>query len=242
MTKIKYVTGFTSTVACILSLMNVLRPVISFNVPANMNSPHFPTFASTLTTMHMSNDDFNPDDLAKLRKKRQEILAKKKVTPEAITAAPEPSDILEVAENTDLNALPKLERPSILQSRVAAKVAAEAAAAASSAKNDDKEKKNTQSSPAVGKGIDYLADYEDENELHIPNRIGFSTAAWGDESQGFVPSSNKKLKKKEIAAGKFVPGDLQVRKMKYVFCTCMHTEISSTLIFPNLDNIFNSLS
>ncbi len=56
--------------------------------------------------------------------------------------------------------------------------------------------------------IDYLADYDDENDFHIPNRIGVSTRCWGDESQGFVPSG--KLKKKQLREGKFVPGDLQM--------------------------------
>ena len=56
--------------------------------------------------------------------------------------------------------------------------------------------------------IDFMADYDDENDLHIPNRMGFSTIAWGDESQGF--KSGKKLKKKAKKAGKFLAGDLQV--------------------------------
>ena len=57
--------------------------------------------------------------------------------------------------------------------------------------------------------VDFMADYDDENDLHIPNRIGVSTDAWGDVDQGF--KSGKKLKKKEIKAGKYLAGDLQVR-------------------------------
>ena len=56
--------------------------------------------------------------------------------------------------------------------------------------------------------IDYQADYDDENDFHVPNRIGFTTVAWGDTGQGF--KSGKKLKKKEIKAGFFLAGDLQV--------------------------------
>ena len=56
--------------------------------------------------------------------------------------------------------------------------------------------------------IDFMADYDDENDLHIPNRIGVSTVAWGDIDQGF--KAGKKLKKKEIKAGFYLAGDLQV--------------------------------
>jgi len=56
--------------------------------------------------------------------------------------------------------------------------------------------------------IDYLADYDDENDFHIPNRLGVSTRCWGEEREGFVPSG--KLKKKQLREGKFVPGDLQM--------------------------------
>jgi len=59
---------------------------------------------------------------------------------------------------------------------------------------------------------DFEAEYDDENELHIPNRIGFTTQAWGDVDEGF--KAGKKLKKKEIKAGKFLAGDLQV-------CVCV---------------------
>ncbi len=60
-----------------------------------------------------------------------------------------------------------------------------------------------------GEYVDFMGDYEDENDLHIPNRIGISTDAWGDTDQGF--KSGKKLKKKQIKAGKYLAGDLQVR-------------------------------
>jgi len=56
--------------------------------------------------------------------------------------------------------------------------------------------------------IDYKAEYDDENELHIPNRMGFGTAAWGEIKAGF--KEGKKLKKKEIKAGRYLAGDLQI--------------------------------
>ena len=59
-----------------------------------------------------------------------------------------------------------------------------------------------------GEYVDFFADYDDENDLHIPNRMGISTIAWGDVDQGF--KAGKKLKKKEIKAGFYLAGDLQV--------------------------------
>jgi aryl-alcohol dehydrogenase-like predicted oxidoreductase len=56
--------------------------------------------------------------------------------------------------------------------------------------------------------VDFLADYDDENEFHIPNRLGVTTQCWGDESKGFVAKG--KLKKQQLREGKFVPGDLQL--------------------------------
>jgi hypothetical protein len=56
--------------------------------------------------------------------------------------------------------------------------------------------------------VDFMVDYDDENDFHIPNRLGISTRCWGEEREGFVPSG--KLKKSQLRAGKFVPGDLQM--------------------------------
>jgi pyridoxine 4-dehydrogenase len=70
-------------------------------------------------------------------------------------------------------------------------------------------KKQEAASPIV----DFKADYDDENDLlHIPNRIGITTRAWGDTSRNFVPSG--KLTKSMIKSGKFVPGDLQTAYTK----------------------------
>jgi hypothetical protein len=55
---------------------------------------------------------------------------------------------------------------------------------------------------------DYTQDgFFDENELHIPNRIGFTTEEWGDSKKGFV---NGKLKKADRKMGKFNKTDLKV--------------------------------
>ena len=49
---------------------------------------------------------------------------------------------------------------------------------------------------------------EDENDFHIPNRMGVTSRCWGDEKEGFISSG--KLKKQQVREGKFVPGDIQV--------------------------------
>lgn len=54
--------------------------------------------------------------------------------------------------------------------------------------------------------VDWTEDYDDENEFHIPNRIGFSTVDWGNAKAGFVSG---KLKKKERKMGKFNKADLR---------------------------------
>lgn len=55
--------------------------------------------------------------------------------------------------------------------------------------------------------VDYMADYADENDLHIPNRIGITTVAWGDPKRNFVTSG--KISKRAVKSGVFVPSDIQ---------------------------------
>ena len=57
--------------------------------------------------------------------------------------------------------------------------------------------------------IDWTTDYNDENELHIPNRIGITTRHWGNVKLGYV--DGKKLKKKDRAVGRYNKNDLKVR-------------------------------
>jgi len=54
--------------------------------------------------------------------------------------------------------------------------------------------------------VDWTEDYDDENEFHVPNRIGFTTRDWGNARKGF---EGGKLKKKERRAGKFNKADLR---------------------------------
>jgi hypothetical protein len=58
--------------------------------------------------------------------------------------------------------------------------------------------------------VDWSADHDDKNELHMPNRIGFTMVDWCDPKKGYV-SGKRKLKKKDRAAGKYNKSDLKVR-------------------------------
>jgi aryl-alcohol dehydrogenase-like predicted oxidoreductase len=60
--------------------------------------------------------------------------------------------------------------------------------------------------------VDFMAEYDDENDFHIPNRIGISTRCWGDSSRNFL--SGGKLTKRMVKLGKFVPGDVQLAHSK----------------------------
>jgi len=134
------------------------------------------------------------DELSKLIGKRNQIRRKKKdeltnedSVYEDITSASDVDDI-------DWENLPEFK--SKRSKRVPKK------------KTEDEEEKPARGYNDEPAYIDYLSDYDDENDFHIPNRIGISTRCWGDEREGFVPSG--KLKKKQLREGKFVPGDLQM--------------------------------
>ena len=135
--------------------------------------------------------NLDDDEISKLIGKRSQIKRKKKEEP--------PEEILpEDVVSFDLESLPefKTARPS-RAAKEEEKEANEAAEAAARKRDADEVL-----------SIDFLSEHDDENDFHIPNRIGFSTAGWGDPSQGFVPEG--KLTKRMIKAGKYVPGDCQM--------------------------------
>lgn len=159
------------------------------------------SFTSTAVYSSSGNGD---DEIAKLISKRSQIKRKKKEETPAendITNLPSGESVVDV----DLDKLPefKTERP---------------AAGRRGKKDEDDEgeedgdgessKKSKDTSPIV----DYMAEYEDENDWHIPNRIGISTRGWGDTALGFVASG--KLTKRATKSGKFVPGDVQLAHLK----------------------------
>jgi len=74
--------------------------------------------------------------------------------------------------------------------------------------------------------VDYMADYRDENDLHIPNRIVATTCDWGDPSREFVSSG--KLSRKAVKRGAFVPGDAQLSHAELLKNGIMTIETSPT--------------
>jgi aryl-alcohol dehydrogenase-like predicted oxidoreductase len=152
------------------------------------------------------------DELSKLISKRNQIKRKKKeedkVIEERLMESWEPTIDL------DLEKLPEFRtvRPSSSSSS--------STTAASSSSAGSKSSKSAGSSSATEKSakepeasfvpvVDYLSDYDDENDFHIPNRIGITGSAWGDPTQGFVKSGGK-LSKRMLKAGMFNAGDIQV--------------------------------
>lgn len=97
-------------------------------------------------------------------------------------------------------------------------------------KNGDEEKESLY--------IDFMAEYEDENEFHIPNRIGFGTKDWGDSTAGF--RFGKKLKKKELKRGMFLAGDLQVAYNKLIDAGIVYVDTSETYGYENRKNNLSS--
>lgn len=78
--------------------------------------------------------------------------------------------------------------------------------------NNNSKQQQQQDAPPI---VDFLADYDDENDLHIPNRIGVTSVAWGDLSRNFQNSAKSggkggKLTKRMQQAGMFVAGDAQL--------------------------------
>jgi aryl-alcohol dehydrogenase-like predicted oxidoreductase len=158
-----------------------------------------PTFSSprSLKTFRPASQLFSSssedDELSKLIGKRNQIKRMKKeevamedVFLEEIAAKIDP-------ETMDMENLPDFEikRPVRAPKKLS--------------KKEEAQSKTPSKEPEV---VDYLAEYDDENDFHIPNRMGISTRCWGDETRGFVSSG--KLKKQDLRQGRFVPGDLQV--------------------------------
>ena len=144
-------------------------------------------------SLRMSSESFEDDEISKLIGKRAQIKRKSKEEIEEQSMPSEP------VVDLDLDELPqfKTDRP-----------VRRAKKKEESEESDDKDKKKSADIPIV----DFKADYDDENDFHIPNRIGVSTKHWGDPKAGFVASG--KLTKRMIKEGKFVPGDLQLAHTK----------------------------
>lgn len=156
----------------------------SFSSPRSLK-----TFRPASQLFSSSSED---DELSKLIGKRNQIKRKEKPVPmedvflEDIAADIDP-------ETMDMENLPDFKTKRI--ERAPKKMS----------KKEEAQSRTPSKEPDV---VDYLAEYDDENDFHIPNRMGISTRCWGDETKGFV--SKGKLKKQDLRRGRFVPGDLQV--------------------------------
>ncbi|CAB9498592.1 Potassium voltage-gated channel, shaker-related subfamily, beta member [Seminavis robusta] len=136
-----------------------------------------------------SSDELSDDDISRLIGKRSQIKRKKKETMEE-----QEQSILEDLDldDIDMDNLPefKTSRPV----RKSKQQLEEEAAAADAAKRREEGEE-----PILS--FDFAADYADENDFHVPNRLGFSTAGWGDVSKGYVVEG--KLSKRMVKAGRY---------------------------------------
>mmetsp|Transcript_16220 Transcript_16220/g.22864 ORF Transcript_16220/g.22864 Transcript_16220/m.22864 type:complete len:495 (+) Transcript_16220:144-1628(+) len=166
--------------------------VSAFSRPSVWASHKSMIASSSPSSLFMS-DTFDDDELSKLIGKRDQIKRKKKapepeISDDDLLSAPTAGDAL------DFDKMPEFKT----------KRTSRAPRKSSSDEKEDKKKEQE----SAEKFVDFLSEYEDENDFHIPNRIGFTTSAWGDATKGFVEGG--KLTKKMKREGKFLAGDLQI--------------------------------
>lgn len=145
-------------------------------------------------------DDNDDDALSKLIGKRDVIRATKQDAPPPTEKPPVPDEEISEPKDLDVGDLDLENLPEFKTKRPMR--------TPKKSKDDEKKKDDDVDEDDTVNYMDYMADYDDENDFHIPNRIGFGTAAWGNEKKGF--KAGKKLKKKDIKAGRYLAGDLQV--------------------------------
>jgi len=157
---------------------------------------------SSLLSSAADNGNANSDDdeLSKLIDRRNQIKRKKKEKQE--------EEIVPYEPTVDLN-LDKL--PEFKTERPARRRANSEQKDSESSNDGDGDAKNDKSKKDLPI-IDFKGDYDDENDLHVTNRIIASTISWGDPKRNFCASG--KLTKRMIKEGKFVPGDLQLAHEK----------------------------
>lgn len=143
------------------------------------------------------------DELSKLISKRSQIKRVKKDTLEE--AQEKLATSIEPVVDLDLDTLPNFSYERTPRRRD------ESENNDGDIKLNDGQKKKEADAPIV----DFMADYPDENDWHVANRIGVTSVCWGDPSKNFISSSNGgKLTKRLQKAGKFVAGDVQMALTK----------------------------
>jgi hypothetical protein len=180
----------------VLSVLVALTLLTAASVNAFSARPLLlPSRASSSSRLYSSIDPNDEDELSRLIGKRNEIKRKKKAEEDIVERDTLEFDISE--DDIEWDNLPEFKTSRPVRKK--------------STGSSDKEKKKKEEER--DQGLDFLADYGDENEFHIPNRIGVTTVSWGDPNAGFVTGG--KLTKKMRREGKFVPGDLQVSMTVY---------------------------
>ena len=227
----------------------------TFNRRSTQRSRNVDVYRSMTDNNNNSENDMETDALSKLIGKRNQIKRVSSSSSSSTSRTELMKDIEEKLANTshmngnesildfDLDQLPEFQTPRI-QRRSSSQDNN------NNGDDDDSTTPNDTTSPI----IDYLADYDDENDWHIPNRIMISSRAWGDVKQNFVVStqqstsgngsrpnnnnnSNKKGKNSPTGMklsprlqkmGKFVAGDVQVAMQQCISNGIVAIETSST--------------
>eukprot|EP00978_Attheya_sp_CCMP212_P003321 scaffold6841_cov58-Attheya_sp.AAC.4 len=189
----------------VVALLFLAPSVVAF-APSGVSQQPVLTRSTTLRLSDKPSDPLKDDALSSLLNKRLSI---KKPS----ESAPNQSDSMNLDENEKFTSYDDLGK-NLKTKRVKPSANAMPDAVidpALRARLSQHNTKGTDSTQFLSSGeeniLDFTADYDDENELHIPNRMGFGTAHWGDGTKKFVPKG--KLKKSARKAGYFKPGDLQ---------------------------------
>lgn len=180
-----------------------------------------PIFYPAICMSSSSNEDEEDPTLTALRKKREQILSKKTKKEDDSDSNP-PSQAVNKARIASLLTANESSTPTVVpdsSSSAATTPTKKKLKNVGSSGQQPPPKSATRqpqtsssSASASAKTHDYLKQTKfslpsDENELHIPNRIGFGTQSWGDISRGFT--SERKMTKRMAKEGKlFNAGDL----------------------------------
>jgi aryl-alcohol dehydrogenase-like predicted oxidoreductase len=159
-------------------------------------------------------DGSDDDALSKLIGKRSQIKRQKRETMEEIEEKLAAS--IEPVVDLDLDQLPEFKVQRTPR------------------KEGDKDTESTEEDTSSNAAkdapiVDYMADYDDENDWHIPNRIGISSISWGDVNRNFVVAKgSSKLTKRMQKMGQFVAGDVQLAVQKLWASGVLLVETSSS--------------
>lgn len=208
----------SSCVYIIIAVALLSSCCVAFQVRVSLPSPlHLSQKQQQICSIRLfmaspSKEEEDPT-LAALRKKREQILAKKKK--EDGDGAPPPQDANNKARIasilSDNNSPNNKATGSILSPPTQRpKPATIKSNVPSSEVASSKRQPQKPQSSGGDNNLKFFQQFtlpSDENDLHIPNRIGFGTQCWGDTSRGFT--SERKMTKKMAKEGKlFNPGDL----------------------------------